>query len=45
MDAEKEISRGCDVYIVTSLFSISEITDYILEKYKGLGRNPVIYSV
>jgi len=42
---DEAIKRGCDVYIVTSLFSISEITDYILEKYKGLGRKPVIYSV
>lgn len=42
---DEAIKRGCEVYIVTSLFSISEITDYILEKYKGLGRKPVIYSV
>lgn len=42
---DEAVKQGCDVYIVTSLFSISEITDYILEKYKGLGRKPVIYSV
>ena len=42
---EEAIRRGCNDYIVTSLFSISEITDYILEKYAGLGQVPKIYSV
>lgn len=42
---DEAIRRGCDDYIVTSLFSISEITDFILEKYKGLGREPRVYSV
>lgn len=42
---DEAIRRGCNDYIVTSLFSISEITDFILEKYKGLGREPRVYSV
>ena len=42
---DEAIRRGCNDYIVTSLFSISEITDFILEKYRELGREPKIYSV
>lgn len=42
---DEAVRRGCNDYIVTSLFSISEITDYIVEKYKGLGREPRVYSV
>ncbi len=45
MGLDEAIQRGCSEYIVTSLFSISEITDFILERYKKLGREPVIYSV
>lgn len=39
------MERGCNDYIVTSLFSISEITDYILETYAGLESEPRIFSV
>lgn len=45
MGLDEAIQRGCSEYIVTSLFSISEITDFILERYKKLAREPVIYSV
>lgn len=43
---DEAMKRGNDVYIVTSLFSISEIRDFILEKYKGSGKEKLrIYSV
>lgn len=45
MGLREAMDRGNDVYIVTSLFSISEISAFIKENYKGTGRCPVIYSV
>lgn len=42
---EEAMAKGNDAYIVTSLFSISEITDFIKEKYKQAGKKPQIYSV
>lgn len=45
MGLDEAMRRGNDTYIVTSLFSISEISDFILERYEGLGREPGIYSV
>lgn len=45
MGLDEAMKRGNDVYIVTSLFSISEISEFIMGKYKEAGRSPVIYSV
>lgn len=45
MGLYEAMKRGNDIYIVTSLFSISEIADFILECYEGLEREPRIYSV
>ena len=45
MGLDEAMKRGNDVYIVTSLFSISEISEFIKEKYAGIGRSLVIYSV
>ncbi len=45
MGLREAMDRGNDVYIVTSLFSISEISAFIKENYKGTERCPVIYSV
>ena len=45
MGLDEAMRRGNHVYIVTSLFSISEISDYIEEKYKNEKKAPVIYSV
>lgn len=42
---EEAMKRGNDTYIVTSLFSISEISDYIVESYQSENREPRIYSV
>ncbi len=41
---EEAMKRSNENFIITSLFSISEIKDYILEKFKGK-RNPGIFSV
>ncbi|MDE5779179.1 MAG: hypothetical protein K2I10_11825 [Lachnospiraceae bacterium] len=45
MGLDEAMRKGNDTYIVTSLFSISEITDFIIEKYAGLDCKPKIYSV
>lgn len=45
MGLREAMERGNDVYIVTSLFSISEISAFIKDNYKDTGRCPVIYSV
>ncbi len=45
MGLDEAMKKGCNDYIVTSLFSISEITDFILEKYSRMERKPRIYSV
>lgn len=45
MGLDEAMNRGNDTYIVTSLFSISEISDYIRERYKNLDKEAVIYSV
>lgn len=45
MGLDEAMRKGCNDYIVTSLFSISEITDFILEKYGKTGQRPRIYSV
>lgn len=42
---DEAMKRGNHVYIVTSLFSISEISDFITKKYESIETNPVIYSV
>lgn len=42
---EEAISRNTDTYIVTSLYSISEIIDFINEKYNKINITPKIYSV
>ena len=45
MGLDEAMKRGNDVYIVTSLFSISEISEFIKSKYVGIDRSPIIYSV
>lgn len=45
MGLEEAMKLGCNDYIVTSLFSISEIVDYIRQKYMGFEIMPNIYSV
>ena len=45
MGLEQAMQQGNNTYIVTSLFSISEISDYILEKYENQKNHPKIYSV
>lgn len=45
MGLDEAMRRGNDTYIVTSLFSISEISDFIEERYEGVERSPRIYSV
>ena len=45
MSLSEAMERGNDTYIVTSLFSISEISDYIKEKYAEIEKTPIIYSV
>lgn len=42
---DEAMNRGNDVFIVTSLFSISEISDTIKDRFEKLDRKPVIYSV
>lgn len=45
MGLDEAMRRGNNTYIVTSLFSISEISDFIVEKYESVEIDPVIYSV
>ena len=45
MGLEEAVRRGYDVYIVTSLFSISEIRETIRERYQSVDRKVEIYSV
>lgn len=45
MGVDEAMRRGYHTYIVTSLFSISEIADFIEEKHKGTEVSPKIYSV
>ena len=45
MGLEQAMQQGNNTYIVTSLFSISEISDYIPEKYENQKNHPKIYSV
>ena len=45
MGLKDAISRDYNTYIITSLFSISEIKEYILENYKNSNRTPIIFSV
>ncbi|MDE6760105.1 MAG: hypothetical protein K2J90_05405 [Lachnospiraceae bacterium] len=45
MGLDEAMRRGNNIYIVTSLFSISEISDFILERYANLAYEPKIYSV
>lgn len=45
MGLDEAMERGNDTYIVTSLFSISEISEFIKEKYGKTDRVAKIYSV
>ncbi|MBU5477598.1 hypothetical protein KQI69_00065 [Eubacterium sp. MSJ-13] len=45
MGLDEAMEKGNDTYIVTSLFSISEISEFIKEKYGRTNRVARIYSV
>lgn len=45
MGLDEAMEKGNDTYIVTSLFSISEISEFIKEKYGSADRTAKIYSV
>lgn len=45
MGLDEAMTKGNDVYIVTSLFSISEISEFIKTKYNALDKVAKIYSV
>ena len=45
MGLDEAMEKGNDTYIVTSLFSISEISEFIKEKYSRTDRKAKIYSV
>lgn len=45
MGLKEAMESGNNTYIITSLFSISEISEFIKEKYMDYDRKPVIYSV
>lgn len=45
MGLDEAMRRGNDTFIVTSLFSISEISDFIKDRFEKLEEKPVIYSV
>lgn len=42
---DEAIKKGYNDYIVTSLFSISEISDFIKKRYRNFEKMPIIYSV
>ncbi len=45
MGLREAMEKGNDHFIVTSLFSISEIREFIIESFAETGRQPTIYSV